>query len=387
MRNWTRRSKPRSSKLRKLETERVALIARNTEMQAERDQLVQERREATAAVAATQANNDKLATDAVTLRQQIRNEQQARDAAFNATLAATEELHQLRNEYETALERSQQLTQQNAGMSHIMRAEGLDPEADPSGVVPTVDGIVSQIRRIAGGQLVEVTIGADDGLKEGNTLDVYRGSRYLGRLEVWRLRRTNPSAALSGAIQQGAIQEGDRVATRLTSSDRPRGVLVRQPRTSIYTMLLLDCAVGAGVQLPADGAGIGGIPLSNQAAGQSAVVVVSTCRCPTDLRSGDHGATRFWHHADAASRRAEAADDDLLRAVDYRAGGNADRLPVSVPRDSPLRRLWRGSGTGDVGRFRPEIISPRSTRRSQSYSDLVVCSNVCVGWHAFGASP
>jgi hypothetical protein len=200
-----------------LESERVALIARNAEMQAERDQLVQERRGATAAVAATQANNDKLAADAATMRQQIRDEQQARDAAFNATLAATEELHQLRNEYEAALERSQQLSQQNAGMAHIMRAEGLDPAADPSGVVPTVDGIVSQIRRVAGGQLAEVTIGADDGLKEGNRLHVYRGSRYLGRLEVVETSPDKSVGRVERAYQQGAIQEGDRVATRLTN--------------------------------------------------------------------------------------------------------------------------------------------------------------------------
>jgi hypothetical protein len=200
----------------KLESERVALIARNAEMQAERDQLVQERREATAAVAATQANNEKLAADATTLRQQIREEQQARDAAFNATLAATEELHQLRNDYEAALERSQTLSRRSAGMEHIMRAEGLDPDADPSGVVPTVDGIVSQIRRVAGGQLAEVTIGADDGLKEGNHLHVFRGSRYLGRLEVVETSPDKSVGRVERAYQQGAIQEGDRVATRLT---------------------------------------------------------------------------------------------------------------------------------------------------------------------------
>jgi hypothetical protein len=203
---------------RQLEAERVALIARNAEMQAERDQLVQERREATAAVAATQANNDKLAADAATLRQQIRDEQQARDAAFNATLAATEELHQLRNDFEAAQERQQQLTRQNASMEHIMRAEGLDPAADPSGVVPTVDGLVSQIRRVAGGQLAEVTIGADDGLKEGNKLHVYRGSRYLGRLEVVETSPDKSVGRVERAYQQGAIQEGDRVATRLTTN-------------------------------------------------------------------------------------------------------------------------------------------------------------------------
>jgi hypothetical protein len=202
--------------VRKLEAERVALIARNAEFQAERDQLVQERREATAAVAATQANNDKLASDAAAMRQQIRDEQQARDAAFKATLAATEELHRIRNDYEAAQERARQLTSQNAGMAHMMRAEGLDPEADPSGVVPTVDGIVTEIRRVAGGQLVELSIGADEGLREGNTVEVFRGSRYLGRLEILQTSPDKSVARVDRRYQQGAIQEGDRVATRLS---------------------------------------------------------------------------------------------------------------------------------------------------------------------------
>lgn len=202
-------------RLKQLEAERVSLLARNSEIQAERDQLRQEQRDATAAVAATQANNARLAADAAALREQIRAEQQARDASFKATLAATEELHQLRNEYETALERSQQLTKQNAGMTHIMRANNLDPAADPSGVVPTVSGVVSEIRRVAGGQLAEITIGADDGLKEGHTVEVFRGSRYLGRLEVMTTSPDKSVAKVDRRFQQGAIQEGDRVATRL----------------------------------------------------------------------------------------------------------------------------------------------------------------------------
>jgi hypothetical protein len=156
-----------------------------------------------------------LAADVATLRQNIRSEQQARDAAFKATLAATEELHQLRNEFDTALKRSQELASRVAGMSQVMEGAGVDPNTDPSGVVPTVDGVVSQIRRVPGGQLVELTIGADDGLKEGNTVEVFRGSRYLGRLEIVRTSPDKSVARVDRRFQQGAIQEGDRVATRL----------------------------------------------------------------------------------------------------------------------------------------------------------------------------
>ena len=201
--------------VRKLETEREALASRNVEIQAELDRLNQDIREATAAVASTQANNDRLAAEATALRQQIRTAQQARDAAFRETLAATEQLHQVAGQYEIARERLEQLTQQVAGMRTAMQASGLDPNTDPAGVVPSVDGVVSQIRRVPGGQLVELTIGADDGLKEGNTVEVFRGSRYLGRLDILETTPDKSVGRVDRRFQQGQIQEGDRVATRL----------------------------------------------------------------------------------------------------------------------------------------------------------------------------
>jgi signal transduction histidine kinase len=208
-------STARQQQLAKLETERDGLVRRNTEIQAELDRLNQDIRDATAAVAATQANNDRLAAEATELRQSIREAQQARDAAFRETLAATEQLHQVVGQYETARERMEQLTRQVAGMTSVMEAGGIDPKTDPSGVVPTVDGIVSEIRRVAGGQLVEVTIGADDGLREGNTVEVFRGSRYLGKLDILETSPDKSVGRVNRRFQQGQIQEGDRVATRL----------------------------------------------------------------------------------------------------------------------------------------------------------------------------
>ena len=84
-----------------------------------------------------------------------------------------------------------------------------------SGVVPTVDGVVSQTRRSGGAQYVEVTIGADDGLKTGNTLEVFRGDRYLGRLDIVSTSPDKSVGKVDRRYQQGQIQEGDRVATRL----------------------------------------------------------------------------------------------------------------------------------------------------------------------------
>ncbi len=199
----------------KLEAEKVALDEHNKQTQAELDGLRQNQREHIAAVAATQAINQTLAGEVGGLRQKIREEQQARDRVFKNALDATEQLHQAAGEYNSARERSEQLTKQVAGMTTVMREKGIDPATEPGSVVPTVEGVVSQIRRTAGAQLVEVTIGADDGLKTGNTLEVSRGDKYLGRLEIIETSPDKSVGRVNRRFQQGQIQEGDRVATRI----------------------------------------------------------------------------------------------------------------------------------------------------------------------------
>jgi hypothetical protein len=199
----------------KLDQERVSLAERNTLIQAELDGLKQNQRDHIAAVDATQKINVGLAGEVTDLRQKIRTAQQDRDKLFKSALDATEELHQAAGEYNTARERNDQLTKQAAGMTAVMREKGIDPNTDPGSVVPTVEGVVSKIERKAGGQLVEVTIGADDGLKTGNTLEVSRGAKYLGRVEIIQTSPDKSVGRVDRKFQQGQIQEGDRVATRI----------------------------------------------------------------------------------------------------------------------------------------------------------------------------
>jgi hypothetical protein len=204
--------------VRKLETERVALVDRNTGIQSELDQLKQDQRDATAAVAATQQNNEKLAEEVTGLRQDIRTNQQLRDQAFNTTLQATEDLHQSKGQLDSAQERNRQLTSQVSGMTHVMRESGIDPNTSPDAVKPRVDGFVSQVKRVAGAQLIEVTIGSDDGLKPGHTVEVFRDSKYLGRIEILKTSPDKAVGRVDRRFQQGQIQEGDRVATQLDLS-------------------------------------------------------------------------------------------------------------------------------------------------------------------------
>lgn len=204
-----------SQQLVKAEAERASLTDRNVQQQTELEGLRQNQRDHIAAVASTQAINQTLATEVGDLRQKIRTEQKTRDSVFKQALDATEQLHQAAGEYNATRERNEQLVKQVAGMTSVMHSKGIDPDTDPGAAAPTVEGVVNQVRQTPGAQLVEVSIGADDGLKSGNTLEVSRGDKYLGRLEVIETSPDKSVARVDRRYQQGAIQEGDRVATRI----------------------------------------------------------------------------------------------------------------------------------------------------------------------------
>ncbi len=203
-----------SQEATKLATERTQLLSQNTKIQSELDQLRQLERTNTAAAASTQANNEKLAADVDSLRGEVRENQKARDDAFAIAVDKTDKLHQSQGDLTSLRDRNSQLAQDLGKKNALLDNNGIDPTADPQSLVPRVRGLVSKTQRASGTQLIEITVGADDGLKPGHTVEVFRGDRYLGRAEILK---TDPDRAVGRVLrqfQQGQIQEGDDVATR-----------------------------------------------------------------------------------------------------------------------------------------------------------------------------
>ncbi len=198
--------------VRKLETARNEMLEQNRAIQAEVDDLRAERAKAVATVGATEDNNKTLMDEVVALRTSTQQAQQARDEAFTKTLAATSELHTTAGELQAVRERTEQLLQQLAKYVAHLREAGIDPDAD---VVARVRGQISATRRADGGQLIEMTIGYDDGIRPGQTVEVFRGERYLGRAEVLKADPDRSVARILREFQQGQIQQGDDVATKL----------------------------------------------------------------------------------------------------------------------------------------------------------------------------
>lgn len=201
--------------VRKLESEALRLAEENTSALQQLNALREEQAKYVGAVKATTDNSNELAAEVKQLRDSISMNIRQKDDSFEVALKATEELQSLRNDLETALEYNRQLVTDTGRMTRLMEAGGLDPDAPADGVTPRVDGFVSRTQRRGGVQLVEISIGSDDGLAVNDTVEVFRNTKYKGRLEILK---TSPDRAVGQVLksfQQGPIQEGDRVATRL----------------------------------------------------------------------------------------------------------------------------------------------------------------------------
>jgi hypothetical protein len=81
--------------------------------------------------------------------------------------------------------------------------------------IPRVRGKVTRTRRADGNQFIEITIGADDGVRPGQTIEIFRGERYLGRAQIMKADPDRAVGRIIREFQQGQIQENDDVATKL----------------------------------------------------------------------------------------------------------------------------------------------------------------------------
>lgn len=199
----------------KLEAERVRLARENASAQSQLDELRNRERVAMSAVDFTQKNNDNLTEEVIGLRTEIRENQTGRDNAFAAALEATEIYQATRNDLETAVERNRSLVADTSRMASLLRSNNLDPATPVDAIVPRVNGVVSRTQRKDGVQLVEISIGSDDGIRVGQTVEVFNGTKYKGRVEILKTAPDRAVGRVDVRFQQGPIQENDRVATRL----------------------------------------------------------------------------------------------------------------------------------------------------------------------------
>jgi len=164
--------------------------------------------------------DSKLATvaEVVGPREPIRRAQEDRAKYFDEVVKLTDELHQIASHYRAMKERTATLADELADANEVLQG-GLKPEPHLYQAAPAaVEGVVSDVR--ADG-LAEISLGSDDGLVTGQSLEVVRsgdsGGTSPGRVEVKGVK-TSPDLAVVEILPKslrGVIQQGDRVTSSL----------------------------------------------------------------------------------------------------------------------------------------------------------------------------
>ncbi len=121
-------------------------------------------------------------------------------------------------------EKYDQLLAQAATLKEELRRNDL--EDDPAKIArqasppPKVEGVVLARRQSkeSGIELVEITLGSDDGLAYGHNLYVYRPTgkgKYLGQISIVHLEPDRAVGRVEPLTRNGVIERGDNVTTQL----------------------------------------------------------------------------------------------------------------------------------------------------------------------------
>lgn len=160
----------------------------------------------------TQNTLTALTDEVKTLRDEIRTAHQDRDEQFAQVVSLTDQVNQARGELARLTERHNDLVAQSASLERVLEKNGLTAETPVSHIPPRLTGVVQEA---SDNDLIQISLGSDDGLKKGHQLEVTRGVQYVGRLEVIS---TEPDVAVARILkpyQKGPIRRGDSVRTKI----------------------------------------------------------------------------------------------------------------------------------------------------------------------------
>ena len=200
--------------LAKLEAEYGRLQDENTQLQETYVAKTKELGDLLAKVEAQQdvlevlrAENERMRVDIATTRDVI-------DEQLANYLIQTEQLHQSQGELKRLEERKKQLLEELALAERVLQANDLSKNTPIDDTPPPIDGVVTAVKRMKDTIYVEVTVGTDDGIRQGNKMEVYRGGQYLGQIEIVRTTPDRSVGRVDRSRQQGEIRARDRVETR-----------------------------------------------------------------------------------------------------------------------------------------------------------------------------
>ncbi len=202
-----------------LETKLKSRVAELELVQQELGKLTATEGTTAGALVAVQKELNNVTGEVKTLRGEIRVAQQDVYTQFDKVVTLTDNVNQLKRIKKELESRQAPLVTSVAALKSAMEKLGKRVEVSKDGLVrtdvnqiaPKVDGVVTKVG-IKG--LLEISIGEDDGIQVGYTLDVFRDNSYLGKVTVLKTAPDQSVVKIIPKFKQGPIKEGDRVATK-----------------------------------------------------------------------------------------------------------------------------------------------------------------------------
>jgi len=155
-----------------------------------------------------------LETENAKLRKETQLAQLDRDTQFSKVVELTDRLNQDEVKRQALEERSNQLNAQLAQMKMVMDAHGLKPDSLVSSLEPiNLNGIVLVV---GDKDLVEISVGKDDGLREGHIMEVYRGDTYIGQIKIMKVGPDRAVGQINKDLKRGQVRKGDHVTTKFS---------------------------------------------------------------------------------------------------------------------------------------------------------------------------
>jgi len=182
-----------------------------TELLKDRKRLEQDTKQSVEAVDALTVRVKESGERIEQLQVQVRNQQGKVDEHVQMAAKLAAELAEQKSLLTIAEERKAQLERQVAKARDLLKQSGLSLESAPKDRVPQLDGDVITVAAGA----IEVSIGSDDGLQVGHTLEVYRSGQYVGRAIVRSVKPDRAVAEIDKNFSRGAVQRGDKVTTKV----------------------------------------------------------------------------------------------------------------------------------------------------------------------------
>jgi hypothetical protein len=207
-----------------------ALAALETKLAQRTEELAQVQaalaaKDATATITASnletaQSELASITAEVKALRDEVQAAQKDADQKYVDFIKLTDENSQLIAMKNRLEQRNAPLLQQVAALRDALTKAGVRIDIGEDGTVrtdvdrlpPDVKGQVIEVEK----NLVEVSVGGDDGILVGHTLDVYREGTYLGKVIVLKTSQDRAVAEIIPDFSRGTIRKGDRVATKFS---------------------------------------------------------------------------------------------------------------------------------------------------------------------------